>query len=437
MKTKNMAKEKLAIFLVFFIVGVNFSMIFTMPFLGYSNIAVITIMAITDFIIIIIFLPFFYDIQKIFGKFGGGLSFGLKTHEKATRKQSKTSIGLQNHETTNLEDANNLKNQDNELNNGLDNMKIHNYQKAANHFKKHLEINPDDPDGLSSAGANLREMGNRKDAIPIQCMAFKLFNDQRQNEKAIAELDQIGISFRKLGFFNDARLIFYKIFKTINKIDDPFAYAKYLNSSGLVFIELGKFDKAILDFNESLKINQDNNNQCGITRNLTNLGFSHYHLKKYPIALKYFSDALQQSQEHNNQVGIAKCLYGIGLVYIKLGDYSNAIRSLEDAKEIAHNDNNKIRESKIWSAIAEIKKDKEDFIESKESYEKAINIQISLNDYLSLEKNYMDLNYLCKQMGLIEESKKCEILTQTTRKKLESMKFDYKWIREVNIQNIK
>lgn len=36
-----------------------------------------------------------------------------------------------------------------------------------------------------------------------------------------------------------------------------------------------------------------------------------------------------------------------------------------------------------------------------------------------------------------DESKKYEMLTQTIRKKLESIEFDYKWIQEINIQKIK
>jgi tetratricopeptide (TPR) repeat protein/predicted Ser/Thr protein kinase len=199
-----------------------------------------------------------------------------------------------------------------------------NYDKAAESFKKVVELDPKRIEGLLAMGRVLIEQGQTQSGIEFltraQAVAIELGDDAERAQV----LQAMGVAYSTMQRYDDALKSLNDSLEIKKKLGMKKGIADSLEMMGSIQDVTGKSDLALKNYNEALGIRRDIGDKQGTGDVLTDLGQFYVEHGKYDDALKNLKEALQLQIDARNDSSQAAVLNNIGNTYLAKGDFDNA-----------------------------------------------------------------------------------------------------------------
>jgi Flp pilus assembly protein TadD len=190
------------------------------------------------------------------------------------------------------------------------------FEEAILHFRKALEINPNDPEARNALGLALTEVKRFEDALVHFQASLKINPAQAQVQI------NLGLALQNLRMFEQATAHFQQAIK----IDPDNASAHF--NLGNVLGDQNRFDEAIQQFQTALRIDPQN------ARVHNNLGLALFMKERFAEASEYFEKALRiDPNDAFAHYNLARLLFQQGDREPALKHFREAIRFKPDFKE--------------------------------------------------------------------------------------------------------
>ncbi|GEM_PF-2445807 len=235
---------------------------------------------------------------------------------------------------------NKLKIAENYANCGLNNIRIKDYDKAAECFEKSIEIcnNINEVHVLipvySNYGIIKNNKGEIKSALNYYQKGLKLAEAAKNKFVQSNLLNNIGALYVNQEDYNKALFFFNKSLSIRLEQNDSLGIASNLNNIGIINENLGNYSQAKKDFNKSIQF-RNKNNKRGLALSIENLGNVYIDEKNYVEALKYFHKSLLINKEIDDKEGISYNLSGLGEIYLNINEIDKALLYANEAYKIA------------------------------------------------------------------------------------------------------
>ncbi|WKK75074.2 tetratricopeptide repeat-containing sensor histidine kinase [Marivirga salinae] len=173
------------------------------------------------------------------------------------------------------------------------------------------------------------------------------------------------------------------------EIDTVYLIENY-SHAGFCYLYLGQYVEALPYYEKALKISRSANDSTEISTQLSHLGNIHTHLNNFELAEEYFQRSYEINFKLQDSVALAYDLVDLGSLFFRMGEFKKAViyykNGLKVEKTRADNHNTLIlRLGKLADAYMET-----GAIDSAVFFiEKATRQAISINDSLSLHKNWL------------------------------------------------
>ena len=205
----------------------------------------------------------------------------------------------------------------------------------------------------------------------------------------------------RLGNHNIAEKYYLETFRLIkeSKINNA-RYVDIYNSYASSLIKLGKYEEALKILFEALKLKKYDN----LSVIYTNIGICYFHLKQMSKAEYYYLLAIKNSNEADETNNITN----LAILFLESGNYKKAqeIMLKINLKKLSVTDS-----ASVFSALAEIEKQKENYPKAIEYFKIVEKIDLKtdqnsylINDYLAIGNLYKESNYIRKAESYFKKS---------------------------------
>lgn len=222
-----------------------------------------------------------------------------------------------------------------------------NYFKAASYYMKAVKIKEaNDPESTSLAntylflGQALYNLNDPYASLPYLKAAYRIYNANPKYDPAFKEriVTSLGNVYYYLKDFSQAALYYKESMEIKSKTnDDPTDMLTPLMNLGIAYIDAGNYDLARNILYKSLKINSpdgviaDSAEQSYI---YSNIAILHYALDHLDSSLFYFRQSIEvHNQPIANKPLIAESYTSIGEIYLKKNEFEESLQSYQLAIE--------------------------------------------------------------------------------------------------------
>ncbi len=226
--------------------------------------------------------------------------------------------------------------------------------------------------------------------------SLQYINDAKNLSKKINFNDGLASSYINMGnnyYINsDLDLAFQNYKKAKSLKPTKKVLGEIYLGFGLYYFSKNYFDEALLNFNKALSIFESTNQKRYIVSALNNIANIYKETKNYEKAIYLYKKGLKLNKEINSTKNDEIRLINIASCYFLLDDFDTSLRYLQIALKTKNlNDSNK---ALIYGNIGNSYINKLQYYEGQKYVEKAIALNISLEDDYGLSKNYIHLGYL-------------------------------------------
>lgn len=177
---------------------------------------------------------------------------------------------------------------------------------------------------------------------------------------------------------------------------------------GMLYGKLGKHIKALRNFHHCLRISNKINHKRGITQSTVKIGIGYYNIERYKVASEYLEHSLKLMNElDDNSLNFlrSECYRFLGLINKHHGNYQRALHFQEKALNINIKLNNRVEEANIYLNLGSIYYDIGNQTENILFQKKALRIfkeignkKEQANCYNNLGNAFMDLEKPLKSL---------------------------------------
>jgi tetratricopeptide (TPR) repeat protein len=212
------------------------------------------------------------------------------------------------------------------------------YDRAMDYYKRALSW-PNE--GLSGKAMSLNNMGVIEVKLGNYEKAAEDFREALKIRERVGDqwgiamfLSNLGVVHSESGDYKTAMDYFQRSLKIRRKIGDRWGEAMSLNNIGMLNLDMGEYLKAIEYFREALKIRESIGDKGGKAASLNTTGMAYAELGEKEKALEMYERALEIEEELGDKGGIAESLSGMGKVYALSGNYNDAIYHIDKSIDI-------------------------------------------------------------------------------------------------------
>ncbi|GGD67225.1 two-component sensor histidine kinase [Emticicia aquatilis] len=219
-----------------------------------------------------------------------------------------------------------------------------------------------------------RKLDSLKAVLAKLPVEGKSLSTDTMRVKLLCEMGEILISK------DTSVLIFTKAIDISRTIDWPYGLVLSQNLYGKKLKKQNNFFKAEEFFFKSLTLSTKNNFIAQKAYSLQNIGDIYSISKKPSVALGYYQEALKMYKSINNKNGVLLCYNNMGIAYTRLNDFVKALDTHNYCLNLSIEYINRHFMGLSHHNIANINRLQQNYEVAKASYEKAIEIYLSVGD---------------------------------------------------------
>jgi len=283
------------------------------------------------------------------------------------------------------------------------------YKKAANYFKKSLEISKEKQDHeaiwscYQRLGGIYGRLGDFKTALNYTENALKIAKEKKYTKGQALSNSNIGVAYSNLGKFMKAIHYLNQAILGFQNIQDPIREAQCYGNIGVAYQQLKEFDKALEYHTKSLNLSRDYGHIKGELAAYNNIGTIYRQLKQYEKAISYHENALEISEKLGHKEGIFNSYFNLSVVYRHLSKLNLSQEYHEKMLKIVEDSDIPVKK-KLYINLGEFEKTNGNFKESMGYFEKLIDIFNEIGDSASEAQCYKDIGFLYFQLEDYERS---------------------------------
>ena len=161
-------------------------------------------------------------------------------------------------------------------------------------------------------------------------------NVSAQEQKNLAQLEELVIEARQQGRLDDAENLAYELLTQASSLDNQTVQADALYQQARISMERNLYPEAQTLLNQSIQMYQDQGDELSLGEAYRQLGLTYRYQSNYPTALEYIYLSMQIFQQGDDQKSIAAAYNSIGVVMEKMGQYEEAAQAHQLALEIEY-----------------------------------------------------------------------------------------------------
>ena len=256
------------------------------------------------------------------------------------------------------------------FNRGLGYYNLNQYSNALEFLKQALEIyiSNDDKTNMGRCYNNIGNIYNKlsifNKAMEYHLLSLELEEELDEKEGIISSLNNIGNVLKNIDKFDQALEYYQRALDISYEINDKKSLAITLNNIGNIYLSKEHFENALKFYNRSLTIKKELKDNFGIATTYNNIGISYQGLRSTAKALKNYNSSLNMMKKLNDGNGIASSYFHIGIIYYEKNDEKRASYNLEKALAYAQNYDNKQIMISCYKILAEIYKNKRNYLKA-------------------------------------------------------------------------
>ena len=219
---------------------------------------------------------------------------------------------------------------------GYRHMRLGNFEKSEEAFKKYIELAPDCPNAFDSYANFLMKLKRYDESIQQYTKVYDI------NPDKIVTIARIGQNYAFRGEYEEARSYYDKFF---NESDNIGQKASALSLSSASYLAEGRIGEALKKMNEYIVLGKKNNENVEVLLGTANLGFMQLELGNKEEGLKKYREAaellkkLDLPEPTRNRYTFSS--YGwLVRAYSATGDFRRAKEYLGKAKKVVDDTNN-------------------------------------------------------------------------------------------------
>jgi len=308
---------------------------------------------------------------------------------------------------------------------------LHDTNKALNAYRRAIDLDPYNSDGIARFGQLLQRQGDingaeqayeklyalgngadRQTALAAGSFG-NLYNSQGAYKKALEKYEEaraihealghkagvanatgnIAIVRQKQGKFAMALERHERALELFRELGNKDGEANSYNNIGLIYLKRGRLEKALEMLEEALDINQAQGRKEAEANSYINIGSVYQSLDLQEEALGHYSKALDISKELDYKLGIAQSYGSIANIHFIREEFSQALEfydlSLSKNKEL----NNKEAIASDYANIGLVYRDKGDLLKARSNWSKALILfqELASPGTVTIEKWLQDL----------------------------------------------
>ncbi|OFX88758.1 MAG: hypothetical protein A2W99_04635 [Bacteroidetes bacterium GWF2_33_16] len=179
-----------------------------------------------------------------------------------------------------------------------------------------------------------------------------IVNQKERKPEAVANIyNNIGMVYSKWGIYDKSQDYYQKSLEINRELNNKLGVAAALNNLALIQKTFGKYDKAIEYYQEAIKVNEEIEDKSGIARCFGNMANVYISLGDTLKAIELNTQSLELKMELNDEQGIVLSYLSIGELQRQMGENDKAIHSYKKSLEISKITNDKENMMDSYSAL--------------------------------------------------------------------------------------
>ena len=245
---------------------------------------------------------------------------------------------------------------------------------------------------LNLQGINEQNMANYEMALSHYSKALEIFELFEDTAYCLKIKGNIGNVSYLRGDYMTAVQAYEDLVEFGRKNRDTVALADNLANTGRCFSSSGRYDKALQVFFEAVELFRAIDNKHGLANTCNDMGILFYIIRMYPESLAKHRESLVLYHEIGNELELALIYNNIGRVYSALENYDSALLYFNKGL-VLYEENDIKRKGELLTNIGEIKYKQGEKKEAEALFEKALEIDISLESRrsIALHKSWLGL----------------------------------------------
>lgn len=293
------------------------------------------------------------------------------------------------------------------------------YDSSNYYFEKALEINKTLKDSMQIATVNLNQgmihvnKGEFELATEKILNALKIFELLADHDSgAIVSIPRCYNNLGQVYYYQGDYLEALKYFKLFNlesiKLKDTLQIASSYTNMGASYYEIGETEMTLECDKKALALHTAINNLLGMANAINNIAAGLEEKERFIEALQYYDQAIEVYQKVPNRRGMAEATYNKGRSYLALRDFDKSTKTLQTSLELAKEVKDKHLKKKIYSSLADLASQSQDYKSALAYYRQ----YHELNDSLINESNVSKVNELNIQYDTEKKQQQIDLLNK-------------------------
>ncbi len=228
--------------------------------------------------------------------------------------------------------------------------------------------------------------------------------ESQSGEERVVTLNAISKEYIKSKNFKSALRHIEESIMLAKALNFESGFAAALDNKGQIFETRFDYTNAMVHYVESLKIQQKNNNQVGIAQSKNNIGKLFFLQEDYTSALDNLNQALSIIKPTAENQLKSDIYFNIGNVYLAKKTYGDATQNFNAAMSLMIKNKQYKDASMLSNMMGDIEKELGRYDEALVYYQKAYDIDSSVNDVASLAGDQSNIAMIYLAQSAYEEA---------------------------------
>ncbi|MCI5119328.1 MAG: tetratricopeptide repeat protein, partial [Candidatus Electrothrix sp. LOE1_4_5] len=197
-------------------------------------------------------------------------------------------------------------------------------QEALGHYRKAVQLDPDNAVGWNQLGNLLDRTGELVQAEEAFRKVLALAEVHQDQEEQAMALGNLGIVYQTRGELDKAEQMYRKVLEIYQALGNKEGMATDYGNLGLVYQTRGELDKAEQMFRKALELHEALGSKQGMAQDYGNLGIVYGERGDLDKAKEMHRKALELDKALDSKQGMAEDSGNLGIVYAERGDLDKA-----------------------------------------------------------------------------------------------------------------
>jgi len=252
------------------------------------------------------------------------------------------------------------------------------YRKAIDQCNESISIESSlsgrsaEPTPLNNIGNAYSNLGEHQKALDFYSQALDIYKARNDRRGQAILLSNLAGVYGALGDYDHALAVYNQALEIARSLHDQYREANVLSNIAVNYAHLDDFQKSLDLHLQVLAVRRSLNDGAGEANTLTNIANCYEHLGDKVKAAENYDQALIIFRKGGNRSHLITLLNNVGAFYKASGQIDRAMGYFNEGLELARTVADRSAQALILTHIAQIERDRGDFLSAKSRVDQAL-----------------------------------------------------------------